>query len=116
HLALSQGAVTVEGIDPVPATGEIEVHARVSTGRLNAAEPPPWGYEIALLRSGTTEVGATAPAERGRRGGQPGARTLHDPRARHPGGSTPPGPRRGATRSPCCARGPPRWSRPPRPS
>ena len=30
HLALSQGAVTVEGIDPVPATGEIEVHAVVT--------------------------------------------------------------------------------------
>lgn len=84
HLALSQGAVTVEGIDPVPATGEIEVHARVSTGRLNAAEPPPWGYEIALLRSGTTEVVATAPAELSRRVDNLGARRFENLRARLP--------------------------------
>ena len=83
-LALGHGTCVVEGIDPVAEAGEIEVFARVSTGRLGGAEPPPWGYQIALLRSGSNEVLARVPAELTQRVDNLGARRWENLRARLP--------------------------------
>ncbi len=84
HLALAHGNNVVEGIDPVPETGEIDVFARVSFGRLFAEIPPPWRYELALFRSGTNEVVAQTPAELSQRVDNQGGLRWENLRARLP--------------------------------
>lgn len=79
-IALAHGNNVVEGIDPVPAEGAIEVFARAALGRMYS-EPPPWSYEIGLFRSGTNELLARVPAELSQRIDNAGRRRWEDLRA-----------------------------------
>jgi hypothetical protein len=48
-LALASGTHKLEGVDLKPATGEIELFARLTTGRMNSELQAPWHYRFALV-------------------------------------------------------------------
>lgn len=81
YLALMTGANSLEGVDPVPAEGAIDLQARAAVGRFNSAAPPPWQYRIAIAGRRSV-VHAEAVAEVRERISNQGVRRWENLRAR----------------------------------
>jgi len=60
-LALASGTHKLEGVDLKADTGELELFARLNTGRMNSELQPPWSYRFAVV-SPQGEVLTEAPA------------------------------------------------------
>lgn len=80
YLALMTGALHLEGVDPLPAEGRIEVFARASIGRFNSSSPPPWRYRI-VIRDRHRPVLTEARAEVSQRVSNKGIRRWENLRA-----------------------------------